>query len=396
MTLLSRNYGEAKPIVGAEPLDLAVADAGWYTTDHLFRECRGNGVRTILLECLDVRQARSRWGSWRSAPRVQETPTLSRRQLSLPPGWLNRWPRLGMRPIAATVRSWRRSLDRPAPLALVITYPHYLTLADLIEPDLLIYFNVDDYRLYWPNEASSVAELEAEAVRRADLCCFVSDFRAREARALHPERAGRILHVPHGAPDHWLSVQDAPAEPPPELKPLPHPWIGYVGTMEDRVDWELVRRVSDAFPSASLILVGNPDDSGDQDWQRKRRAAFARPNVHRMGLRSQAEVARFNRSFDVGLIPYRTDHPFNLASCPTKIMDYLACGLPAVSTALPECRLHSDRLRVAESPQEFLAQLSGLLEFGTDANVRESNRTFARGNACSRVAARLMEEIRSL
>ena len=37
-----------------------------------------------------------------------------------------------------------------APLALVMTYPHYLYLRDIVRPDRQVYFNIDDYALYWP------------------------------------------------------------------------------------------------------------------------------------------------------------------------------------------------------------------------------------------------------
>ena len=52
------------------------------------------------------------------------------------------------------------------------------------------------------------------------------------------------------------------------------------------------------------------------------------------GLRSgdvAASVGRFNAAFDLCMIPYRADHPFNRASCPTKVMDYMATSRPVVS-----------------------------------------------------------------
>ena len=76
-------------------------------------------------------------------------------------------------------------------------------------------------------------------------------------------------------------------------------------------------------------------------------AVSARPNVHALGWRPQETIAAYNRAFDVCLIPYRTDHPFNRACSPTKIMDYMGTGRPIVSTALPECRLYDHLFHVA-------------------------------------------------
>ena len=33
--------------------------------------------------------------------------------------------------------------------------------------------------------------------------------------------------------------------------------------------------------------------------------------MHRLGWKSQAEIGRYSAPFDVCLIPYRADHPFN-------------------------------------------------------------------------------------
>jgi hypothetical protein len=47
-------------------------------------------------------------------------------------------PRLGMRPLAWAVRDWRRAQEAPRPLALAVSYPHYLYLRDLVRPDALV------------------------------------------------------------------------------------------------------------------------------------------------------------------------------------------------------------------------------------------------------------------
>ena len=49
-----------------------------------------------------------------------------------------------------------------------------------------------------------------------------------------------------------------------------------------------------------------------------------------MGWQPQDRIAAFNRAFDVCLMPYSPDHPFNRVCCPTKIMDYMATGRPVV------------------------------------------------------------------
>ena len=117
------------------------------------------------------------------------------------------------------------------------------------------------------------------------------------------------------------------------------------------------------------------------------------PNVHAIGWRGQATIDAYNRSFDLGLIPYRVDHPFNVACCPTKIMDYMAAGRPVVATDLPECRLYpaSVRCRRARktSSKPSAARLAANFD---DGRAGDPAGDCARANSCRegrRAAARL-------
>ncbi len=372
-------------------LALAVADVGWYTTGHLFREVDPARASTLLLRCSDYRVAWSKgerpW-SW-NRPAVRSQPAQWSRDLVLPSGWMKSYPQLGMRPIARAIRAWH---DRSDPLALVMTYPHYLHLARHLRPDRLVYFNIDDYRLYWPRSAAAVARIEREAVLASDLTVCTAFHRVEELREAIPEAADRIRHLPHGAPSASipLAAQDEPDAPPADIAHLPRPLLGYVGTLEDRVDWALLGDVARANPDASVVLVGRVGTDGDAPWQGARRRCLAEANVHAIGWRDQATIDAYNRAFDLNLIPYRVDHPFNLACCPTKVMDYMAAGRPVVATDLPECRLHADRFDVVE-PARFAGAVADRLAAGPDDGRGAARLDFARRNSCARVADRLLD-----
>ena len=75
-----------------------------------------------------------------------------------------------------------------------IYYPHYLYLHDQLRPDISLYYNIDDYALYWPGAADQIRALERAMVCAADVIVCVSKLRADELRAVIPEAAGRIHH----------------------------------------------------------------------------------------------------------------------------------------------------------------------------------------------------------
>jgi teichuronic acid biosynthesis glycosyltransferase TuaH len=376
-------------------LALAVADANWFSTDNLFREVRQDGVATLLLRCQDFRNAWNRgqrpW-DWNS-PLVMRGPNLWQRELTLPSGWMKQFPRLGMRPIGRAIRRWRGTHAPEARLALVMTYPHYLYLSQIVRPDFQVYFNLDDYALYWPRLADELRRLERKAALESDLTICVSRVRAEELRDAVPEAADKIRHLPHGAPTASLAEHPwaRPAPGPDDIASLPRPLLGFVGSMEDRLDWNLLGQLSEALPEASIVLIGRTPPPGPDAWHADYQRCLARPNVHALGWRPQESIHLYNRAFDVCLIPYKIDHPFNLACCPTKIMDYMVTGRPIVSTALPECQLYPHLLEVADSPEAFIASVRTIVEAQSDDGRASLRFDWARTNTCRHVVDRLID-----
>ena len=71
-----------------------------------------------------------------------------------------------------------------------MSYPYYLYLNDQLRPDVSVYYNIDDYTLYWPDRAQEIRELERATVLAADVTICVSRLRADELIAAVPEAAG--------------------------------------------------------------------------------------------------------------------------------------------------------------------------------------------------------------
>jgi glycosyltransferase involved in cell wall biosynthesis len=389
----------AQPGEGRSGLALAVADVGWFNTENLFREIDRQSVAVLLLKCQDYLNGwRRGLYPWSNDCQLRRRgPAAWERQLVLPSGWMKRFPRIGMRPIARTIRAWWQTLPSDWRRGLVMSYPHYLYLRDQIRPDVSIYYNIDDYSLYWPRGAARIRELERAAVLAADATACVSRLRTEELRALIPAAAERIHHVPHGTPTPFLASLplDRPAGAPADLAPFPRPYLGYIGSLEDRIDWELMDRISAAFPNASIVVVGRVRAPIAAPWWERCARFLSRPNVHTLGWRPQEALAGYYQAFDISLIPYRIDHPFNRACNPTKIMDAMGSGRPIVATAIPECRLHRERFHVVEDGDAFLTAIGQILEQHSDDGRAALRHAYAVANSCQRMAERILDLVES-
>ncbi len=396
-TMPESRSSDAERPAQARGLALAVADVGWFNTENLFREIDREHVSLLMLKCQDyVNGWRRGLYPWSRSCRLRQSgPDSWEQQLVLPSGWMKRYPRLGMRPVAGTIRRWWKSQPANRRRGLVMSYPHYMYLRDQLRPDVTVYYNIDDYALYWPDSARQVRELERATVLAADVTICVSRLRADELIAAIPEAAGRIHHVPHGTPTPFLAHEplERPAQAPLDLAKLPRPYLGYVGSLEDRVDWELLSRLSREFPQASIVVVGRVGEPVAEPWWEECSRFLSLPNVHALGWRPQEEIARYYQAFDVCLIPYRVDHPFNRVCNPTKIMDAMGSGRPIVATALPECCLHAERFHVVENIEEFTAAVRVILARHSDDGRAGLRHAFARANTCHEMAERVLDLI---
>lgn len=365
---------------------LIVADTCWHSTRNLLATwppASAQGALLMRMEPIDWQNARNRgikpwrWGVHPKA--VSDTETLITAEL--PPGWMKKFPRAGQWPLARAARQWlKRNKLAPDQSALIITYPYYLELARQLRPRKLVYYNLDDYTLYWPSKAHEVTKWEARAVAEANWTVCVAIERANLLKKNYPEHASKIFHLPHAAPE-WTIPKEAwlaPAPAPPELAGIPRPILGYLGGLEDRVDFDLLLRLAKRLPNASIVLVGpKPNLEGGETWRTRAQELMAMPNVYATGGVEQGRIGEVYATFDVNLIPYDVVHPFNIACSPTKLLDAMGCGRPTVTTALPECRLYRGLYHVAEDHAQFVTSAEDLLKNDCRDDLEEARREHA-------------------
>ena len=304
------------------------------------------------------------WSNYRRLkPQWPETASAVHRvQLVMPQGYAGTLEPL-FRPLMRRLVDWQRLRLRRttgAEPAVVCPYPYLAPWVRHIPGERIVYYNLDDYALYDPARAVRTAALEDELVQRAALTVCLSVHQTEALRRRHPAHAARIQHFPLGVGDDYLN-------PAPHEAPIPRS-VGYIGNMTDRVDWELVARVAEAMPDTTFYFVGSTADAAIgktavavAHWRADRERALGMSNVIHEGPVPQAKVREHYWRYAVNWMPYRMDHPFNIASCPTKIMDAFASGRPFVTTAVPEARLYGERLHIVETAPQAQERLRGLL-----------------------------------
>lgn len=154
--------------------------------------------------------------------------------------------------------------------------------------------------------------------------------------------------IPNGS-DFALFNQAAQKLPVPEdMKDIQGPVLGYVGVLQEWVDYDIIEYIASQKPESSIVLVG-PQGAGVQlDHLKKYK------NIHFLGRKKQEELPQYISQFDVCLNIFRGSRLSKDVS-PLKFYEYLATGKPVVSTRYPEqVEDFQDAVYIADSKEEFL------------------------------------------
>ncbi len=194
---------------------------------------------------------------------------------------------------------------------------------------------VDDWRAF-PAVTNVKSHVEAgyRAATHVDSRTAVS---AQLAGRLRTDYGIVAATVPNGV-DLDLYTSGAPPRPPGAPA---GDFAVYIGVVQQRVDAELLRACAAVMP----VLVVGPISEATAP-------ALRHGNVTCIGAVPADTIPAWLRAASVGLVPHRVND-LTTSMDPMKLREYLAAGLPVVTTMAPSDDLRSSRVMVAASPADF-------------------------------------------
>jgi glycosyltransferase involved in cell wall biosynthesis len=259
------------------------------------------------------------------------------------------------------------------PPIVVTGTPPSASIIGRLGEHLSVYLCMDDF-LSLPNVSPRMlGPLEQELLQKVDAVVSTAQALVDTKRP----RSGRGYYLPQGVNfKHFASPQPEPLD----LRGLPRPIIGFAGGVTSPMDFALVERVARANPGASIVLVGPVGEDSPR---------FEAPNIHVLGRRPYQSLPAYVQTFDVGLIPYMLN-AHSIAVDPLKLLEYLAAGVPVVTTDLPEVRKYAEAVLIGRSHDEFDAAVTRAVRQGRTEKGPEAQ-SFARQHGWDRRADRLLQ-----
>lgn len=227
--------------------------------------------------------------------------------------------------------------------------PHPGFMAQHLGEALCVFYCIDDYAAHPGVDMALIAQRDEDLSRRADLLFVAPPALLESKRALSPA----TIFSPHGVDvDLFRRAADAATEVPVAARSLRHPVIGYIGSIHEWIDLELIEWLGRERPEWSFLLVGHAATDVS--------ALRALPNVHMVGPQPYPTLPAWAKAFDAAIIPYRMNRQVANAN-PLKLREYLATGKPVVSVRNPEIEKFSQWVRIADDRAGFLAALDQAL-----------------------------------
>ena len=253
--------------------------------------------------------------------------------------------KLNQRSLVSQVKKAMRKLGFANVINMVFN-PAAGMIAGKLGESELIYYCVDEYTAF--TGSSALKGIEEKLFRDADLVVVSAEKLFEGKKHFNPN-----THIIRHGTDwrHFRTALDETTEIPDEIANLPKPIIGFHGLLADWVDYELIKKVAERFSEGSVVLIGKIAVDAEQ----KVKILDDVPNVHFLGRKPYAELPAYCKGFDVALNPFAINE-LTLAANPLKVREYLAAGLPVVSTDIPEVRVLHDCL-VGVDHNDFIAKI---------------------------------------
>jgi UDP-galactopyranose mutase len=201
--------------------------------------------------------------------------------------------------------------------------------------------------------------LEQQLLGEADLV-FTGGYSLYEAKR---DRHPNIHPFPSSVDVGHFAQARTMAPDPLDMAGLPHPRFGFYGVVDERMDLTLLAAVADARPQWSIAIVGPVVKIREEDLPR-------RSNLHYLGGKSYDALPAYLGSWDVALMPFAINEATRFIS-PTKTPEYLAGGLPVVSTPITDVVRHygeMDAVKIAATPDQFIAACEAALTLRTSGD----------------------------
>jgi len=241
----------------------------------------------------------------------------------------------------------------------VLNYTRYLGFEDI---DLLWFDSVIQY--FWIKEikyrksifrvsdiisafkkiTGNIQKLESKLMDEVDTIVYTAQTLENYLKGYE----NKMVYVPNGVDlDHFNNLNKNIPE---DFKKIRRPIAIYVGAIDEWFGVNYLIEVANRCKDISFVIIGNPKINILE--------LKNIPNIYLLGKKNYVSIPSYIYNSDVGIIIFDIKHPVVKSINPIKLYEYMACGLPVVSTKWDELERLRSPAYLAENPDDFIDKLN--------------------------------------
>ncbi|MBC7075655.1 MAG: glycosyltransferase [Syntrophomonadaceae bacterium] len=243
------------------------------------------------------------------------------------------------------------------------TVPVHVETVQEYNPSLLVFDSVDQPT----EEFEPWKPYYYRAVSSADLVLAASEKLYHMAKEINEN----TYLIPNGCDyDYFSQARSKNLPVPGDMQGIKRPIIGYMGVVATWCDLQLLEKLALRFPDASIVIVGPLFNvSGVPQYS----------NIHWLGFKPYEQLAGYLSLFDVGIIPFKMSSMIEAVN-PIKLWEYMAAGIPVVTTNIPEIKKYKDLVLYSENEEEFMQNITTAL-YNDSPQKKDQRMALARENS---------------
>ena len=229
--------------------------------------------------------------------------------------------------------------------------PMALCWSDHLTPILTIYDCMDELSAF-KFAPPDLVKHEQTLLRKADIVFTGGHSLYEVKKHLHTN----IYPFPSSIDKIHFSIARSEVTEPTDQANITHPRIGYYGVLDERIDIDLLSQLATLRPDWQFILIGPVVKIDPSILPRQN-------NIHYLGSKNYAELPYYLAGWDIAIMPFALNESTRFIS-PTKTPEYLAGGIPVVSTPIEDVVTPYGKkglVHIAATPFAFIAAAEVIL-----------------------------------
>lgn len=227
--------------------------------------------------------------------------------------------------------------------------PMALPLARDLVPDFAVFDCMDDLASF-QGAPEQMREREEDLLRQVQLVITGgrSLFESRR------QRHDNVHLVPSGVDTRHFSRARFPGPDPGDQVDIARPRVGYFGVIDERIDFGLIAALASQRPGWQFVFIGPMVKIDAASYPRA-------ANLHWLGMKPYTQLPDYLRSWTAGFMPFAMTEATRHIN-PAKTPEFLAAGLPVVSTPIADLRtVYKGLVQFASDAPSFGRELERLI-----------------------------------